>query len=110
MRKFVGRLFALALVSAAAVPVQAGDAAAGEQRARVCASCHGPAGISRVPAYPSLAGLDQDYLIAAMNAYRNNERRGGMANIMRAQMSGLTEQDIANLAAYYASLPSPGAP
>ncbi len=93
------------LVSFLSVPVQAkGDIAAGKEKAAACASCHGSNGIATIPGYPSLAGQNEQYLVTAMEEYKSGERTGALATLMRLQMQVLNEQDIENLAAYYASL------
>ncbi|BDH47020.1 cytochrome c554 [Salmonella enterica subsp. enterica serovar Choleraesuis] len=86
------------------LPAQAaGDAKAGEQKAVMCVACHGMEGKSTSPLYPSLAGQSAEYLAGAMHAYKKGERSGGQAGIMQAYVAGLSESDINNLAAYYAS-------
>lgn len=82
----------------------AGDAAAGKAKAALCASCHGADGIAVMPAYPNLAGQNEAYLVAALTAYRNKDRNGGMAAIMQMQAASLSDEDINNIAAYYAGL------
>jgi cytochrome c553 len=82
---------------------QAGDAAVGEASfsAMGCVGCHGPAGDSVMPdMFPKLAGLDEAYLDAQLKAFRSGER----ANDMMSPMAGaLSDDDIANLAAYLAA-------
>ncbi len=82
----------------------AGDAAAGKAKSAVCAACHGANGIAAVPTYPNLAGQNEAYLVSAMKAYKNKQRNGGMAVVMQGQAAALSDTDIENLAAYYASL------
>lgn len=82
----------------------AGDVAAGKAKSAVCAACHGADGIAVIPGYPHLKGQNEQYLITSMKAYKNKERNGGLALVMQAQASMLSDADIANLAAYYASL------
>ncbi len=82
----------------------AGDASAGKAKAAVCASCHGADGMALLPAYPNLAGQNEEYLVSALKAYRSKERQGGSAALMHAMAANLSDDDIANLAAYYASL------
>ena len=84
--------------------VQAGDAAAGKARAAVCSACHGVSGISAAGVFPNLAGQKEAYLVSAMKAYRDGGRSGGMAAQMVPMMAALSDEDIANLAAYYSSL------
>ncbi len=82
----------------------AGDAAAGKAKSGVCAACHGSAGISAAPIYPNLAGQKEMYLVSSLKAYKAGQRKGGMASVMTPQAAALSEEDIKNLAAYYASL------
>ena len=82
----------------------AGDASAGKAKAAICASCHGANGIATMPAYPNLAGQNEAYLVSALKAYRDKQRNGGMASIMQMQATTLSDADIDNLAAYFASL------
>ncbi len=82
----------------------AGDAAAGKAKAAICASCHGQNGMASINSYPNLAGQNEQYLVSSMKAYKNKQRTGGMAAVMQAQMASRSDQDIADLAAYYASL------
>ncbi len=98
------------MAAAAALPAvaSAGDAAAGKAKAAVCAACHGQNGIAQIPTYPNLAGQNEQYLVQALKAYKNKQRSGGQAAIMQGQATGLSDADIANLAAYYASLPASG--
>jgi cytochrome c553 len=85
--------------------VQAGDINAGKSKAALCSACHGNNGVSNIAIYPNLAGQKQQYLENAIKAYRNGERKNA---IMSPMVTGLTEQDIKNLAAYFASLPAGG--
>lgn len=96
----VGLLSFLTLPAAMA----AGDAAAGKAKTAVCASCHGADGIALMPAYPNLAGQNEEYLVSALMSYRSKERQGGNAALMHAMAANLSDEDINNLAAYYASL------
>ena len=52
----------------------------------------------------NLAGQNAEYLVSALKAYRDKQRQGGMAAIMQMQANNLSDEDIANLAAYYSSL------
>lgn len=87
----------------------AGDPEAGEALASGCASCHGSDGIASVDRYPSLAGQNEGYLLKALQAYQNGNRRGGQATVMHGQVSDLNEQALRDLAAYYAAMPRTGA-
>ncbi|WP_022942979.1 c-type cytochrome [Psychromonas hadalis] len=82
----------------------AGDAAAGKAKSAVCAACHGADGISAAPIYPNLKGQKEAYLLGSLKAYKAGQRKGGMSAIMAPQAMALSDADMANLAAYYASL------
>ncbi|HEI8868359.1 TPA: cytochrome c [Serratia odorifera] len=101
--KFVSALtVTLAVFSLPALA--AGDAAAGKDKSASCLACHGATGKVSVPMYPNLAGQNAMYLEHALQAYKSGGRSGGQAEVMRAYVSGLSDEDIADLAAYYASL------
>ncbi len=82
----------------------AGDAAAGQQKSAACMACHGAQGKASVPLYPNLAGQNSAYLAHALQAYKKGERSGGQAEVMKAFVAGLSEQDMDDLAAYYSGL------
>ena len=69
-----------------------------------CAACHGAKGKAANPVYPNLAGQNADYLALSLHAYKKGERSGGQAGVMQAFTASLSDQDINDLAAYYASL------
>lgn len=70
-----------------------------------CAACHGADGRSTViPQYPKIGGQSGPYLINALKAYRDGRRQGTYAAIMAAVAKPLSDDDIANLAAYIESL------
>lgn len=79
----------------------AGDAQAGAQKITICVACHGTDGKATADIYPSLSGQSATYLDMALKAYRAGERGGGMSAIMTPQATNLSDQDIADLAAYY---------
>jgi cytochrome c553 len=82
----------------------AADTAKGLAKAAICASCHGPVGISPVPGYPDIAGQKSLYLEYALRRYRAGDRRGDHAGMMYTVTQALTDADISDLAAYYGSL------
>jgi cytochrome c553 len=93
--------------SSAGLPT--GDIAAGEKFAttkqagtgQACVECHGKEGAAPIdPSYPFLAGQYADYLASALEMYRDGRRENAL---MAAQAKELKDQDIANLAAYFAS-------
>ncbi|MCG8434836.1 MAG: cytochrome c [Gammaproteobacteria bacterium] len=103
MKKWQLILITLILPLLATV-ASAGDPAAGKAKAATCAGCHGPNGISTNPLWPNLAGQHAQYLVKQMKAFRDGERNDPL---MSPMSTGLTDEDIENLAAYYASL-NPG--
>ena len=103
MSKFL-RVAALACLPLLTLPVQAaGDAAAGAGKAALCVGCHGGDGNSVVPMFPKLAGQHAMYLELAIKAYRSKDRKGGNAVQMYPMVGNLSDQDIADLAAFFAS-------
>jgi len=101
-------ILAAALCSGPAANAQEGDPEAGKAKSTTCTTCHGRNGISAAPIYPNLAGQKEQYLVTAIRAYKQQQRQGGQSAVMSAMVSGLSEQDIRDLAAYYASLPPDG--
>lgn len=97
-------LLMIAAVSAAAVIMASaqagGDPAAGKTKAAACMGCHGAEGLGNGNT-PPLAGKDAQYLAKQMRAYRSGARQHAAMNMMAKPLS---DRDIANLAAYYASL------
>ena len=95
----------MAILTCTLVPVaHAADIAAGKAKAAVCAACHGADGKAAIPTYPNLAGQNAPYLEMAIKAYKSGDRSGGQAAVMAGMSAPLSDDDIANLAAYYASL------
>lgn len=78
----------------------AGDAAAGKAKASSCAGCHGANGEGKAK-YPAIAGMDEKKFVADMQEYKSGKRTNGM---MKSAAAKLSDDDIQNLAAYYASL------
>ena len=78
-----------------------GDPAAGKAKAALCAACHGPAGVSINPLWPSLAGQQELYLVKQIKAFRDGERE---EITMQPFVENLTDQDVADLAAFYTNL------
>ncbi|MCV2886217.1 cytochrome c [Aestuariibacter sp. AA17] len=94
-------LLGLALSSLVCFTAQAGDVEKGKAKSATCAACHGANGISMIPDYPNLAGQKEKYLISQLKAFRSGDRKNP---VMAPMAAGLSDEDIANLAAYYASL------
>jgi cytochrome c553 len=103
-----GAAAALALASALpAMPVvAAGDKEAGMEKANTCMGCHGIPGYNNAyPTYrvPKVSGQPAEYLELALKAYRSGERPH---NTMHAQAASMSDQDIADIAAYLATAPA----
>ena len=94
-------VFGAALLAWAPDAFAAGDAQAGAAKAALCAACHGQNGVSSNPLWPSLAGQQEAYLAKQIAAFRNGERSDVS---MQPFVANLTDQDVADLAAYYAAL------
>jgi cytochrome c553 len=95
------------LLAAAALlycsPAYAGDAAAGKAKASaMCAVCHGADGLSQLPEAPNLAGQVEIYLAKALDEFRSGKRQNEMMTLV---VKDLSDDDVANLAAWYASIP-----
>ncbi len=80
-------------------PALAGDPVAGKEKSLACQACHGSDGNSPVPTFPIIAGQHKDYLRHSMLSYKTGERTNP---IMVAIVQPLSEEDIEDLAAYYA--------
>ena len=84
----------------------AGDPAAGEAKAAVCVACHGPAGNSVNPEWPKLAGQNAKYTAKQIRDFLAGETRSNA--LMAPMIAGLSDQDIEDISAYYASQSSTG--
>lgn len=100
MRRSTAILGATLLTLTTAPVHAAGDAAAGKAKSPVCIGCHGPDGNSTNPIWPKLAGQHAAYLVKALKDFRRGTRKDPTMNAMAKP---LTDADIENLAAYYAS-------
>ncbi len=100
------RVFALALLLAAGqghaqtAPVLLGDAAAGEAKAATCSACHAPDGNSQIPMYPKLAGQNEAYTVRQLAQFKSGKRENP---IMQPFASMLSEQDMHDIGAFYAT-------
>ncbi len=77
-----------------------GDAAAGKAKAAVCGACHGADGNSANGEWPKLAGQHAAYLEAQLHAFKSGERNNP---IMMGQVASLSDADMKNLSAFYAT-------
>ena len=80
-----------------------GNANAGQQKAQTCQGCHGVDGNSMIPAYPKLAGQIAEYIVKQLREFKKGTRKD---DTMSPLAAALSEQDMADLGAYYASLPA----
>lgn len=101
MKKQILALAAVSALTLSATVMAGGDAAKGKTRAAACGSCHGANGVSKSPAFPNLKGQKEMYLVSQMKAFKTGARKNG---IMNGQAKGLSDTDIANIAAFYAGL------
>ncbi len=100
-------LFAIAGLALIASQVQAdslveGSADAGKAKALTCTACHGPEGNSSSAMWPNIAGQNAPYLLAQLAAFKDGSR---MDPLMSSQAMLLSDQDMADLAVYFESLP-----
>jgi cytochrome c553 len=106
MNKLLTSIFALAVASVTAVGAQAqdikGDAKAAETKVAMCIGCHGikgyQASFPEVHRVPMISGQNAKFIVAALNAYKKGERKHPT---MRGIADSLSDQDIADIAAYY---------
>jgi len=78
----------------------AGDVEAGKTKSAMCTACHGADGNSPAPNFPKLAGQHADYLAKQLKEFKSGERKDATMNGMAAALS---EQDMADIAAFYAA-------
>ena len=106
MNKLLTSMFAMAVASVTAISAQAqeikGDAKAAEQKIAMCIGCHGikgyQASFPEVYRVPMISGQNAKYIVSALNAYKKGERKHPT---MRGIADTLTDQDMADLGAYY---------
>lgn len=84
---------------AVAAPLK-GDATAGQAKAAACAGCHGVDGNSAAPTFPRLAGQSERYIVKQLSDFKAGRREN---SIMLGMASGLSDQDMADVAAYFSS-------
>ncbi len=103
MRVPIRATLATLLVLAAPAARADGSATAGAAKIKAsgCIACHGRDGVSKLPEAPNLAGQVEVYLLSSLKAYHAGERKN---EIMNTVAQTLGDQDMADLAAYYASI------
>ena len=109
MKNTLAYVSAIAGMTLAAFQVQAeslvdGSIEAGKGKSVTCAACHGAEGISANPLWPNIAGQAAPYLVAQLKAFKDGSRKNPL---MTSQAMMLSEQDMADLAVYFESLPAP---
>lgn len=97
----------LGLIAVVTANAAQGDAEAGKGKTAMCAACHGPDGNSLVPMYPKLAGQSASYLVKQLTEFKLGMTSAGKSGRVDPVMGGmamaLSEQDIADVSAFYAS-------
>lgn len=83
-----------------AVAFAGGDVAAGKEKSKTCVACHGETGVSPTAQFPIIAGQHEDYLYQSLTDYKAGNRKNP---IMAGIVAALNDQDMRDLAAYYAS-------
>ena len=78
----------------------AGNPAAGKEKAKACAACHGADGNSTSADFPKLAGQHYDYLVKSLQGYKSGARKNP---VMAPMSANLSQRDIEDLAAYYSA-------
>lgn len=91
---------ALGLLALLTGSAYAGDAGRGEEKSVTCAACHGADGNSINPEWPSIAGQNENYLIRSIKSFKDGTRDNVL---MTPQANMLSDQDIEDLAAYFAA-------
>jgi cytochrome c553 len=90
-----------ALIACSTVAEAAGDAASGKTVMLKCQVCHGKDGLAKLPEAPNIAGQKEAYLVKALTAFKAGERKNEQMTVV---IKGLSDEDIANVAAYYSSI------
>ena len=108
MKNKLVSLFAITGLALAATQVQAeslvkGSIEDGKAKSLTCTACHGPEGNSVSPMWPNIAGQNAPYLLAQLMAFKEGSRKDPL---MSAQATMLSDQDMADLAVYFESLPA----
>lgn len=95
------KLFALLVTFVFSMNCYAADAEAGKAKSAVCVACHGADGISPNDLWPNLKGQKEAYTIKQLKAFKDGTRKDPLMSPMSTPLS---DEDMANLAAYYGSL------
>lgn len=101
MMKTVTWILSVPLVLVSLTLPVAADLATGKEKAAMCATCHGLDGIAKAPNAPNLAGTNAFYIAEQLKAFRSGGRQHEQMSIIA---SGLSDQDIEDLAAWYSAI------
>lgn len=99
MKQLIKLIFTISFIVASFSVFAAADIEAGKEKSTACAACHGVDGVSASPMFPTIAGQHADYMVKALNDYKSGARKNP---IMQANVASLSDEDIINLAAYFA--------
>jgi cytochrome c553 len=99
--KLSSRVMVLLAMTFAVNSALCADAELGRQKAQLCAACHGPMGLSTMPNTPNVAGQPEQYLAEQLKAYRSGKRVHEQMSLLAKPLS---DADIANVSAWYASI------
>jgi cytochrome c553 len=107
MKNMLVSICAIAAITATGTAAQAtslveGSVEAGKDKAITCTACHGPEGNSANPLWPNIAGQGAAYLVAQLKAFKEGKRQDPL---MTSQAMLLSDEDMADLAVYFESLP-----
>jgi len=100
LARFTGAALAVAFLAGGAAPAFSADPDAGRAKSQVCAACHGPDGNAKIPGMPSLAGQPAMFTHWQLIKFRDGRRKNDQ---MTQFVAKLTDQDMADLAAFYAA-------
>lgn len=107
MKKLFALVAVISSLAAVASTAHAGDAAAGKTKAAVCGACHGADGNSAMAIWPKLAGQNEAYIVKQLKEFKKGfETQGAQGRFepsMAPMAAPLSDADIADLAAYFAS-------
>ncbi|WP_428652031.1 c-type cytochrome [Photobacterium satsumensis] len=82
-----------------------GNSEAGKIKSFSCQFCHGQNGVAKMNGYPHINNQSALYLYKSMKSYQKGERGGAYGEMMKQQLSVLNEQDLADIAIYFAEQP-----
>lgn len=93
---------AVASLTAVAGSAMAGDVKLGRALTQKCEACHGADGVAKIAEAPNIAGQNEVYIVKQLTAFKSGERKNDMMSVVAPTLS---DDDVANLAAYYSAIP-----